>query len=48
MYLFLQEIKPEPTFIFRVHKNTLNVKGIKEGDKGYQFDVPQAKSLIRI
>lgn len=45
MYVFLQEITKEPQFIFRVHKSTLNVKGIKEGKGGYQFDVPQAKSL---
>ena len=45
MYLFLKEITEEPRFIFRVHKKTLSVKGIKEGKNGYCFDVPNAVSL---
>ena len=42
MYVFLEQITKEPSFIFRVHKKTLNVKGIKEGENGYKFDVPRA------
>ena len=42
-YVFLREITKEPTFIFRVHKKTLKVKGIKVGE--YSFDVPRAISL---
>ncbi len=45
---FLEEITKEPSFIFRVHKKTLNVKGIKEGENGYRFDVPQALALSLI
>lgn len=44
-YVFLREITKEPVFIFRVHRKTLNVKGIKPGDDGYRFDVPRAVSL---
>ncbi len=48
MYLFLEEVTKEPTFIFRVHKKTLNVKGFKYGKNGYSFDVPSAVSLSLI
>lgn len=47
-YVYLKEIGlHEPNFIFRVHKKTLNVKGIKEGDNydGHQWDVPTARFL---
>lgn len=47
MYVFLAEIGKNP-FIFRVHKNTLNVKAIKTGEDGYRFDVPKAISLKKI
>jgi hypothetical protein len=46
MYVFLRPITREPQFIFRVHKVTLSVKGIKEGACGYKWDVPTAISLI--
>ena len=45
MYLFLEPITKLPIHIFRVHKNTLNVKGFKYGENGYSFDVPSAVSL---
>lgn len=45
MYLFLEEVTKLPIHIFRVHKNTLNVKGFKYGENGYSFDVPSAVSL---
>jgi hypothetical protein len=48
MYVFLKKITKEPIFIFRVHKKTLNVKGIKYGENGYYFDVPKARFLIKI
>ena len=48
MYVFLQEISKEPTYIYRVHKNTLNVKGIKEGIDGYTWDVQRAVSLKKL
>jgi len=48
MYVFLQQITKEPTFIYRVHKKTLNVKGIKQGKDGYKFDVPRASKLIKL
>ncbi len=41
MYLFLRQVG-NPCHIFRVHKKTLNVKGIKEGKDGYRFDIPTA------
>ena len=44
-YLFLRELTKEPVFIFRVHRKTLNVKGIKPGENGYRFDVARAVSL---
>lgn len=44
MYVFLIDTRGS-TFIFRVHKKTLNVKGIKYGENGYSFDVPSAVSL---
>lgn len=45
MYLFLEPITKLPIHIFRVHKNTLNVKGFKYGENGYSFEVPSAVSL---
>lgn len=45
MYLFLEEVTKLPIHIFRVHKNTLNVKGFKYGENGYSFEVPSAVSL---
>ena len=48
MYVFLSENNTQTNFVFRVHKNTLNVKGIKEGLNGYKFDVPTAISLIKM
>lgn len=48
MYVFLEQITKEPNFIFRVHKKTLNVKGIKSGENSYKFDVPTAISLIKL
>lgn len=48
MYLFLQEVTKDPNFIFRIHKNTWNVKGIKEGKDGYRWDVPSAIQLKKI
>lgn len=45
MYLFLEPITKLPIHIFRVHKNTLNVKGFKYSENGYSFDVPSAVSL---
>lgn len=47
-HVFLREITKEPQYIFRVHKKTLGVKGIKEGKNGYQFDVAKAKKLTKI
>lgn len=40
MYFFFKKI-PNASFVFRVHKKTKNVKGIKEGKNGYQFDMPR-------
>lgn len=49
MYVFLREIAKEPSpYIFRVHKKTLSVKGIKEGKNGYKFDVADARSLKKV
>jgi len=48
MYLFLEEVTKSPIFTFRVHKNTLNVKGFKYGENGYSFEVPSAVSLKRL
>lgn len=48
MYVFLREITKEPQYIFRVHKKTLSVKGIKEGKNGYQFDVAAARILKKV
>jgi len=46
MYIFLEEIaKEKQSFIFRVHKNTLNVKGIKTGKSGYKWDLPRALAM---
>ena len=45
MYFFLEEVTKLPIYIFRVHKNTLNVKGFKYGENGYSFEVPSAVSL---
>ena len=47
-YLFLKEIRKEPSFIFRVHVRTLNVKGIKEGKNGYRWDAPSAVRLTKM
>lgn len=47
-YVFLREITKDPRFIFRVNKKNLSVKGIKEGENGYQFDVPNAISLKKL
>jgi len=46
MYYFLELDCPDAIFQYRVHKKTLNVKGIKVGE--YQFDVPSALSLEEI
>lgn len=48
MYIFLKEVTKEPTFLFRVNKRTLNVKGIREGKDGYMFEVPSAISLKKL
>lgn len=48
MYVFLRQITKNPPHIFRVHKKTLSVKGIKEGKLGYKFDAPKARILIKI
>ena len=51
MYVFLREITKEPyqtPYIFRVHKKTLSVKGIKEGKNVYKFDVADARSLKKV
>lgn len=48
MYVFLRQITKEPPHIFRVHKKTLSVKGIKEGKFGYRFNVANAKSLKKV
>lgn len=48
MYVWLKENKTQTDFVFRVHKNTLNVKGIKEGLNGYKFEVPTAITLIKM
>ena len=45
MYVFLRPITKDPEYIFRVHKNSLSVKGIKQGKNGYKFDVADARSL---
>ena len=45
MYVFLRQENGFHTF--RVHKNTLNVKGINN-EKGYKFDVPRAISLEKV
>ena len=46
MYVFLSDTRGSD-FIWRVHKNTLNIKGIhKEGL--YEFDVPRAISCQEI
>ena len=45
MYVFFKRNHKNPQYIFRVHKKTLSVKGIKEGKNGYQFDVANARSL---
>lgn len=47
-HVFLRQIIEEPAYIFRVHKTTLSVKGIKQGKNGYQFDVADAISLKQI
>jgi YHS domain-containing protein len=46
-YYFLEEDTKEFFHTFRVHKNTLNVKGYHK-EKQYSFDVPKAISLILI
>lgn len=48
VYVFLREITKEPVYILRVHKKTLNVKGIKEGKNGYKFDIPCAITLEKV
>lgn len=48
MYVWLKENTKEPTFVFRVHKKTTKVKGIKEGLNGYKFEVPTAIILIKL
>lgn len=48
MYVFLEKIEKEPHYIFRVHKTTLSVKGIKAGKGGYRFNVANAIQLIKI
>ena len=46
MYWFFKEWGCD--FIFRIHKNTLNMKGIKEGANGYRWDIPTPISVIEI
>ena len=46
MYVFLQ--KTNEPHIYRVHKKTLSVKGIKEGKEGYQWDAPKASILKKL
>lgn len=48
VYVFLREITKEPVHILRVHKKTLNVKGIKEGKNGYKFDIPCVITLEKV
>lgn len=46
-YVFLKQDHGTPYFTFRVHKRTLNVKGISE--KGnYRWDVPTAVRLLEL
>jgi hypothetical protein len=47
MYLFLDNVCGS-AFTYRVHKTSLNVKGIMTGENGYRFDVPRAISLTKI
>lgn len=46
-YLFLKENGVETSFIFKVHKKTLNVVGQHMIQK-YTFEVPQARHLVKI
>jgi len=46
-YVFLKRDQGTPYFTFRVHKRTLNVKGINEKEK-YKWDIPTAVRLIEI
>jgi hypothetical protein len=45
-YVFLKQ--PNAEYTFRVSKNTLNIKGIKDGENGFTFDVPTAICLKKI
>lgn len=45
-YVFLKQ--PNSEYTFRVSKNTLNIKGIKEGENGFTYDVPTAIRLIKM
>jgi hypothetical protein len=47
-YLFLEVLTKTPCHIFRVHKKTLIVKGIKNGVNGYKWDVPTAVFLVKL
>ena len=46
MYVFLRQENGFHTF--RVHKTSLNVKGIKEGKNRYTFDVARAIILKKL
>jgi hypothetical protein len=47
MYVFLKK-EHNPIHIFRVHKKSLNVKGIKQGKNGYKWNLPKAIILEKI
>lgn len=46
MYVFLFQTNGVHTY--RVHKTSLNIKGIKYGKNPYRFDVPKASILKRL
>jgi len=46
-YVFLKQDYGTPYFTYRVHKRTLNVKGINEKEK-YKWDIPTAVRLIEM